>query len=144
MATEHREEERIVRDEGFERRQRVVEHTPSTRRVVVSRISQFVWLIVAVIVALLAFRFALMLLAANPANVFASFIYNVTNVLVAPFATLLNTPVFEGGSVVDVASIVAMVVYMLVAWVFLQLFRILFDDTSGFRRVKTVRREKFD
>ena len=144
MATEHKEEVRVVRDEGFERRQRVVEHTPSTRRLVVSRISQFVWLIVAVIVVLLAFRFALMLLAANPSNGFASVIYNVTNVLVAPFATLLQTPVFEGGSVVDVASIVAMVVYILVAWVFLQLFRILFDDTGGFRRVKTVRRDNFD
>jgi uncharacterized protein YggT (Ycf19 family) len=144
MATEHKEEVRVIRDEGFERRQRVVEHTPSTRREVVSRISQFVWLIVAVIVVLLAFRFALMLLAANPSNAFASLIYSVTNVLVAPFNTLLQTPVFEGGSVVDVASIVAMVVYILAAWVLLQLFRILFDDTSGFRRVKTVRRENFD
>lgn len=144
MATEHKEEVRVIRDEGFERRQRVVEHTPSTRRTIVSRVSQFVWLIVAVIVVLLAFRFALMLLAANPANTFASIIYNVTNVLVAPFATLLNAPAFEGGSVVDVASIVAMVVYILVAWVLLQLFRILFDDTSGFRRVKTVKRENFD
>ena len=144
MATEHKEEVRVIRDEGFERRQRIVEHTPSTRREIVSRISQFVWLIVAVIVVLLAFRFALMLLAANPSNAFASIIYGITNVLVAPFTTLLQTPVFQGGSVVDVASIVAMVVYILVAWVFLQLFRILFDDTSGFRRVKTVRRENLD
>lgn len=144
MATEHKEEVRVIRDEGFERRQRVVEHTPSTRRELVSRISQFVWLIVAGIIVLLAFRFVLMLLAANPANGFANIIYNVTNVLVAPFATLLPTPAFEGGSIVDVASIVAMVVYMLVAWMFVQLFRILFDDTSGFRRVKTVRRENFD
>jgi uncharacterized protein YggT (Ycf19 family) len=140
MATEHKEEVRVIQDEGFERRQRVVEHTPSTRRTIVSRVSQFVWLIVAIIVVLLAFRFALMLLAANPANTFASIIYNVTNVLVAPFATLLNTP----GSVVDVASIVAMVVYILAAWVLLQLFRILFDDTSGFRRVKTVQRDRMD
>jgi Fe2+ transport system protein B len=144
MATEHKEEVRVIRDEGFERRQRVVEHTPSTRRELVSRISQLVWLIVAAIVILLAFRFVLMLLAANPANAFASIIYNVTNVLVAPFMTLLPTPAFEGGSIVDVASLVAMVVYPLVAWLFLTLFRILFDDTSGFRRVKTVRRERLD
>lgn len=144
MATEHKEEVRVIRDEGFERRQRVVEHTPSTRRELVSRISQLVWLIVAAIVILLAFRFVLMLLAANPANAFASIIYNVTNVLVAPFTTLLPTPAFEGGSIVDVASLVAMVVYPLVAWLFLTLFRILFDDTSGFRRVKTVRRERLD
>ncbi len=144
MATEHNEEVRVVQDEGFERRQRVVEHVPSTRRTIVSRVSQFVWLMVAVIALLLAFRFVMMLLAANPANTFASIIYNITNVLVAPFATLLNTPVFEGGSVVDIASIVAMVVYILAAWVFLTLFRILFDDTGGFRRTKTVRRERLD
>jgi hypothetical protein len=144
MASEHKEEVRIIRDEGYERQQRVVEHVPSTRRVVVSRVSQFVWLLLAIVIILLAFRFVLMLLAANPGNAFASVIYGLSNVLVAPFATLLNTPVFEGGSVVDVAAIAAMVVYLFLGWVIVQLLHILFADAGGVRRVKTVRRDVMD
>ena len=100
MATEHKEQVRIIQDRDYEQRQQVVEHAPSTRHVVVARVSQFIWWMVGIVVALIAFRFVLMLLAANPANAFASVIYSITDVLVGPFIGLLNTPAFEGGSVV--------------------------------------------
>ena len=144
MASERKEEVRIVRDEDYESRQRVVERRPSTQHVLLSRVSQFIWLILGVIVIFLGFRFVLMLLAANPANTFASIIYGVSDVLVAPFATLLGTPTFEGGSIFDAASIVAMVVYVLAGWLVVQLLYILFGDTGGVRRVKTVKRERLN
>ncbi len=139
MTTERKEEVNIIRDEGYERRQRVVEQRPSTQRVVVSRVSQLIWLFVAVIVGLIAFRFVLLLLGANPASGFANFIYTVTNVFVAPFAGLLSTPSVEG-SVIDVVSIVAMIVYLLVGWLLVRLIHILFADSRGIRRTTTVRR----
>lgn len=140
MATERKEEVRILRDEGYEKRQRVVENRPSTRSVLVSRVSQFIWLVVGVIVILLAMRFALFLLAANPTNGFASFIYSVTDVLVAPFATLLAAPTFTDGAIIDVSALIAMAVYLLGGWLLVWLFNILFADTGGIRRVQTVKR----
>ncbi|MBZ0301982.1 MAG: hypothetical protein K8J31_19695 [Anaerolineae bacterium] len=144
MSTERRERVQVFRDEDLQQRQEVVERKPSTQRVVLSRVSQFIWLITAGIVILLAFRFVLMLLAANPANAFASIIYGISDVLVGPFVGLLNSPAFTGGSIVDVPSLVALVVYPLLAWALVQLLHILFADSGGMRRVKTVRREKLD
>jgi beta-lactamase regulating signal transducer with metallopeptidase domain len=144
MSTEHREQIQVIQDDDYTREQKIVEHRPSTRRVVVSRVSQFIWLIVALIVLLIAFRFAFYLLAVNPANGFANAIYALSNVFVAPFNGLLNPPTFENGSVVDVASIWAMIVYPLVGWAVVQLLHVLFADTRSIRHVKTVQREKLD
>lgn len=142
MASERREEVRVVRDEGIERRQRVVEHRPSTQRVLVSRISRLIWFVVAVIAILLGLRFVLYLMAANPASGFAAFIYNVTNVLVAPFAGLVALPTMGNGSIIDVISLIALVVYSLLGWGIVQLFRIIFADTGGVRRVTTIKRSE--
>lgn len=143
MSIEHEERVQIVDDGPIQRRERVVEHRPSTQNVIVSRFSRFVWLVVAVILVFVAFRFLLLLLAANPANIFASTVYAVTDVLVGPFMNLVASPSFQGGAVLDVASLFAMIVYPLLAWVLVQLFRILFTDTRGVRKVKTVQRESF-
>ena len=144
MSTEHREDVQVIRDDDFTRQQKIVEHRPSTRTVVISRISQFIWLLVAIIVILVAFRFAMYLLAVNPANAFANMIYSVTGIFVAPFNTLLTPPSFENGSAIDVAAIWALIVYPLVAWAIVRFLHILFADTRGIRRVKTVQREKLD
>jgi uncharacterized protein YggT (Ycf19 family) len=144
MSTEHKEHVRVVQDEGFEQRQRIVERTPSTRRVIVTRLSQLIWLITAVIVILLGFRFVFMLLGANPTNTFASIIYNITNVLVSPFAGLLNMPTLGDGSVIDVVALIAMIVYLFGAWVIVELLKIVLGDSGGFRRVKTIRRERMN
>lgn len=140
MATEHKQRTRIVRTRNSVQRQRVDEYTPTTRSIVVSRITQLLWLIAAVIVSLIAVRFALMLLGANPANGFASFIMSVTNVLVAPFIGITATPAFTGGSQVDIAALIAIVVYLLATWVIVTLFRIIFADTNSVRHVSTVER----
>jgi hypothetical protein len=49
-------------------------------------------------------------------------------------------PVAENGSTVDVASLFAMGVYLLLALVIVQLLRILFASPGGTRQVKTVER----
>lgn len=106
---------RVVEGRDYARKERVVESAPTTQNVLVSRITQLVWLFVAVIVGLLAFRLVLALIGANPASGFVNFIYTITNPLVWPFVGIVGTPNFGGGSVLDVASIFAMVVYPLAA-----------------------------
>lgn len=141
MSLERKEEVREVRGRGFAQRQRVVEVAPNTRTVLVSRVSMLLWFITAVLIGLIVFRFALMLLAANPANGFVDFIYSITDIFVAPFAGIVGSPATDSGSVVDTASIFAVIVYLLAAWALVSLFRILFAGTRSTRRVTTIERE---
>lgn len=142
MATEQRDEVKVIEGRDYALKERVVETAPTTQRVVVARITQLIWLLVAVVIGLLAFRLILALIGANPTTGFVNFIYTITNPLVWPFVGIVGTPNFGGGSVLDVASLFAMVVYPLIAWVLVTLFHIIFRDSSGIRRVKTVERQR--
>ena len=52
--------------------------------------TQIVWYILGLLEALLAFRFVLKLLAANPSAGFSSFIYAVSYPFTAPFNTVFR------------------------------------------------------
>jgi len=132
MAQEKRERVEVIRGDGIERRQRIVETAPTGRHVFVSRFTQFLWLIVSVIVILLALRFAFVLISANAATGFVHFIYQVTDPLVGPFRNIVNTPGF------DMGAIIAIFVYMIVGWLIITLFRLLFADTNRLRHVSQV------
>ncbi len=137
---ERREDVQVVREPGYERHQRVVEHSPSTQNIVMSRVNKFLWLLTAIVEFLIGFRVILKLIAANPINGFANFIYDVSYIFVAPFATLFQNPIFgDGSSVLEVTSLIAMVVYFIIALVVTTLIRILLLDNSS-RSVKTVER----
>jgi uncharacterized protein YggT (Ycf19 family) len=129
MAQEHREEVQVVQGANFAQRERVVESAPTTRTILVSRFTMFMWIITIIIVALLGFRFAMVLIQANPGTPFVDFIYGVTNPLVAPFAGIVNTPG------IDIPAVIAIFVYMLVAWLIITLFRLIFADTNRVRKV---------
>ena len=45
---------------------------------------------------------------------------------------------------IEIASLIAIVVYFVVAAILVQLLRILLADTGGTRQVRTVRRERLD
>jgi hypothetical protein len=78
------------------------------------------WFLVGLLEGLFALRFLLALMAANPNNAFASLIYGLTGPFVAPFRTLFATPT-AGGSVVELYTLTAMVVYFLAWWAFVKL-----------------------
>lgn len=140
MVSERKERVNVEQQPGFEQGKRVVEYSVPTSQVVLSRVIKLLWLVTAVIILLIAFRFVLMLIAANPASGFAAFIYSLTDVLVGPFKSLTATPTLNGGSVIDVASLFGLVVYPLLTWVIVWLLRILFTSSRQARRVTTVRR----
>jgi YggT family protein len=75
---------------------------------------QAVWYITAILEAMLAFRFILKLLAANPNSGFASFIYAVTYPFAAPFLNVFRITRVEG-SVFEWTTLLAMLVYWLIA-----------------------------
>jgi len=80
-----------------------------------------IYVVFAVVDGLIAIRFLLKLLAANPEAGFAQLIYGVTAPLMAPFVGLLGTPAASNGSQLEVTSLVAIVVYALVGWLLTRL-----------------------
>jgi len=139
---ERKEHVEVVRDGGYERRQQVSELAPSTQTVIVSRVIQVIWLLTALVIALLGLRFVFQLLAANEGNAFANVIFQITNVLVAPFATLFAPSAATNGSVVEWSTLVAGVAYLLLGWLLTTLVRILFGGTGSLRRVRTIERAR--
>lgn len=87
-------------------------------RVVAQRV---VWYIAGFILVLLALRIVLFMLGANQGTGFVDFIYAVSGVFAAPFAGIFPAPTY-GQFFFDTASLVAMVVYALVAWGIAKLF----------------------
>lgn len=85
--------------------------------------TQAVWYILGILEAFLAFRFVLRLLAANPAAGFTDFIYSVTHPFVEPFMAVFNTTQVAR-STLEWTTLLAMVVYWLVAVAIIRLFLI--------------------
>ena len=92
---------------------------PSTKPLY--RGTQVVWYLLGLIEILLAFRFALKLLGANPEAGFTSFIYAITYVFSAPFLTVFRVTQIAG-SVFEWTTILAMFVYWVVALGIIRLF----------------------
>ncbi len=92
---------------------------PSTKPLY--RGTQIVWYIVGLLEALLAFRFVLKLLAANPEAGFSNFIYSVTHVFAAPFINVFRLTQVQG-SIFEWTTLLAMLVYYLIALGIIRLF----------------------
>ncbi len=92
---------------------------PSTKPLY--RGTQVVWYILGLIEILLAFRFALKLLGANPAAGFTSFIYGVTYIFAAPFISVFRISQVAG-SIFEWTTILAMFVYWVIALGIIKLF----------------------
>ena len=83
--------------------------------------TQFVWYVLGIIEVLLAFRFVLKLLGANSTAGFTSFIYGVTHIFVTPFLDVFRISQVEG-SVFEWTTLLAMIVYWLIATGVIRLF----------------------
>lgn len=86
--------------------------------------TQIVWYLLALIEVLLAFRFVLKLLGANPFAGFSSFIYGVTYIFAAPFLAVFRNSQIVQGSVFEWTTLLAMVVYLVIAMGIIKLFLI--------------------
>ena len=88
------------------------------------RAVQVTWFVIALLVTLIALRFALKLLGASPQAEFVGFIYGVTAPLVAPFRGIFADSA-QGFFVFEPSSLVAMVIYLLIGWGIVALIKII-------------------
>lgn len=85
--------------------------------------TQVVWYILGIVEVLLLFRFILKLLGANPSAGFTSFIYGVTYTLATPFLSVFRVTRVEG-SVFEWTTLLAILVYWIIAWGIIKLLLI--------------------
>ena len=100
------------------------------RRQSAYRLVQAIYLVFGFVEALIAMRLILRVLGADAQAGFAEFIYGLSAPLVAPFAGLFGNPQ-AGGSVLELHSIVALIVYALVAWLLGKLVWLLVGETRS-------------
>ena len=110
------------------------------RRLIAHRLTQLIYWLFGLIEGLIAIRFVLKALGANPSAGFADFIYRVSGILVAPFMGLFGN-LQSQGSVLELNSIVALIVYALIAWLLARLVWIAVGET---RSAVTTRSTLFD
>lgn len=114
--------ENVKDTESYHQEDSEVEHehapTSSTEKRRLTLING-IWFVTGLIEVVLAFRLVLRLFGANPASGFVDFIYTVSGPFVAPFSGIFSSPTTEGDmtvSVFETGTIVALVVYALIAW----------------------------
>lgn len=87
----------------------------------VARIVNIVGFIFGALELLLVVRLFLQLVGVNAENSFAVFIYTLSAPFVALFSSLLQNPVLSGTSVLEITTIIAMLVWGIVAWLITRL-----------------------
>jgi hypothetical protein len=128
--------ERVVRDDaGSEHREASVLDRRAERLLVLAKASQLVWLIFGLIEGLIALRFVLRLIGANPQNAFANLVYSASAWFAGPFFTLIANP-SAGRVVFEISSLIAIAVYALVGWAIVRILGIVLVPTSA-RSVST-------
>lgn len=110
---------------------RTTEHESGReQRVATFKATQLIWLLLGLLEAGIALRIVFKLIAVNAANPFAAFLYAVTNIFVAPFASLTGAPA-AGGMVLEISSVIAMIVYLLLAWALERIVYVFFYRPRG-------------
>ena len=87
-----------------------------------------IYFIFGVIVTLLLFRLGFKLTGANPVSGFVSFIYAVTGLFIMPFVGIFHQATSTGvevTAVLEPATLVGIIVYIILAWGIVQLVEIL-------------------
>lgn len=82
----------------------------------IARIVNIIYYLFGVVELLLLVRVILHLVGANAGNGFANFIDVLSAPFVALFATLVQNPTLGGASVLEVTTMIAMLVWAIVAW----------------------------
>jgi len=95
---------------------------------------RIVYYILGLLEVLLGFRLIFKLLGANPGSGFVSFIYSISEVFLVPFNAIFRSAATQGietEALLEPSTIIAMVVYALIAWGIVKLMTIMFGKNDS-------------
>ena len=90
-----------------------VSHTEYTPGVVIAQ--RVIWFIAGLFSVIIALRFIFLLLGANQGVWFTDLVYGLSTPLVSPFLGIFGAPTY-GVAVFETSSLLAIVIYSLIAW----------------------------
>ncbi len=98
------------------------------RQETINRFIKGIYYLGGALVILLTLRFLLLLFAANPNNLFASFILNLSHPFASQFANLFNNPQIGSKASFEITTIVGIGIYSLLIWLVVHLIKIIWDS----------------
>jgi len=126
-----------------EKQEQIVDDPYQRRFNLVNRSTQIIYFVLGLVEVMLGLRFLLRLIDAEATTGFTSFIYNFTNPFVVPFNGIFNDQTLNRGGILELSTVVAMVIYALVAYGIAKLLYVVFapNRSSGGVYTKTRRRQ---
>jgi hypothetical protein len=88
-------------------------------------ITRVVYFVLGVLEVIMGLRFIFRLLGANPDSDFVMVLYNLSLVFVTPFNGIFNDQAIGRISVFEVSTLIAMLIYALIAWGLVTLSRVI-------------------
>ncbi len=140
VAVDRREETVVTRLPGYVATEQIVRDVAAERRMGWFQFYRIMWSMLAFLEILLAFRFVLRMIAANPNSGFAVLIYGITGLFVGPFNGLIPTPA-SGGTTLEVTTLIAMAVYAMIFWGVAYVIRIVVDRPNILSFTRTTREQ---
>ncbi len=100
-----------------------------TVRYAIGKLNDFLQWFIAVLEVTLAIRFILKLIGADPNNLFAGFLYALTDIILFPFSTIVRSPsIHPPYQAFEWSTLIAMAIYALVFWAIGRFLRILISS----------------
>jgi len=140
VPVDRREETVVTQQPGYAATEKVTRDVAAERQLVVFQFTRIVWTILGILELLLALRFALKLIGANPNSGFAVLMYGLTGLFTAPFTGLVATWV-SGETVLEVTTLIAMAMYALLFWSVMRLIPIVTDRARARTVTRTTREQ---
>ncbi len=127
-----------------ENREEVYEDRNQSRANTRYWITTITYFVLGVLEVILVLRLLFRLLGANQGNGFISFLYGLSHIFVGAFNGIFNDQTIGSRGVFEVSTLIAMLVYALIAWGIVALGRVAFAPVvSGRQSITTTRRGRY-
>jgi uncharacterized membrane protein len=126
VAVDRREETVTTQQPGYATTEQVIRDVAAERRLGLFQITRIMWTALGILEVLLGLRFLLKLIGANPESGFAWLIYGLTGLFVMPFTDLVSNW-YNGKTILEVTTLIAIAVYALLYWGIVRVTRIVAD-----------------
>ena len=110
--------------------------SPAQRMRRISTTIRFIFIVIEIVLAL---RFFLKLVGANPDSPFGVFLYGISDPFAAPFDALLGNPKIGSGEV-EFTTLLALIVYPVFGWILIRSIQLMFYREQG--GLRTVRQKQ--
>jgi uncharacterized membrane protein len=142
-SVDRREETSITHLPGYTATEQVVLDVAAERRLELFQVYRILGTLLVFLEILLAIRFLLRVISANPDSGFAVLIYGITGILVAPFNGLVSIPIL-GGITLEVTTLIAMAMYALLFWGIAVVIKLVAYRPTARKFIRTIREQTPD